>query len=469
MDFKFNHFVIFATSISILLIFSLFTHKVFYNLKKEYGNIDLSFDFKPVHLDKTEQPVPQKIKPVSIQKPSKISTKKPIVDKKVEQPPIVKKTVDAPQVAQPPVDSKTAAVPQSLQKSFWNSLVNVPSILTAKSSREVTNINYTSTPATILSQSSPSTTLTNTPVQNITTTPYLTTKLPESIFLGEVKIIQPIFIGDITIIVEPTKIALTKKMKLIIENEIYVIKDVAIKTTFFFNAAYITLDRPVHVNVNKETNLKLLSPDVVIDAKLTITSSDITTTPSTTSLTTTPLSSNYSTTPSGTSTSLTTTPLSSNTTPTSVNTTTAKPSRKSYLLHLLSEGVRTNENLMFEHDNASFIVNEIKTTENFSNSNDIIEGAGPIEVVISGTDPNPTIKAPFYNQIKCDSSVKTTPNKTSSTDVYNENNYNNSILYINDCLGYPIKSAFIGNGKLLIVLNTNDDTFLSRSYYRLVI
>jgi hypothetical protein len=53
MDFKFNHFLVFAISISILISFSVIAHRVFRNLKKEYGDIDVSFDFKPVHLEKS--------------------------------------------------------------------------------------------------------------------------------------------------------------------------------------------------------------------------------------------------------------------------------------------------------------------------------------------------------------------------------------------------------------------------------
>jgi hypothetical protein len=120
-----------------------------------------------------------------------------------------------------------------------------------------------------------------------------------------------------------------------------------------------------------------------------------------------------------------------------------------------------------------------KNTESFGQET-LLEGA---EVIFSGKDPFPDVKSPITpmaqptaikdgsNKITCAPSgnrafIATT--KAPVTESSAEKN-KNSILYVSDCVGYPISSAFFKNNNLIITLDTNDDSTLYSGYYKLVL
>jgi hypothetical protein len=123
----------------------------------------------------------------------------------------------------------------------------------------------------------------------------------------------------------------------------------------------------------------------------------------------------------------------------------------------------------------------VSATQNDAESFGLIEGA---EVIFSGNDPFPNAKSPITpvaqpavpekygsNKITCAPSANraliatTKPRVTERSAQQNKS----SVLYVSDCVGYPISSAFFKNGSLIITLDTNDDSTLYSGYYKLVL
>jgi hypothetical protein len=274
MDFKFNHFVIFATSISLLILVSLFYNNVFSYLKKEYGTTDVSFDFKPFDLrdsgggQEVRSNVPVGTDNAAIEKPSRDG--RPQNDAPTSQDAPTSEDAptrdDAPASEDPPEKDEKGDVESDntyrtgRTKGFWNTTLEMPSFLTSRSSRETTNVGYTSTPTPTLFSTSPVTTLISTTMSRLTTPPSLATTLRESSTLGKVKVTENIYAEDTVIVLDSTKTPLTKGMRLLINDDVYTIMDVKTNSSWFTSALKVTLDRPTTENVEKGAMLKIVTP-----------------------------------------------------------------------------------------------------------------------------------------------------------------------------------------------------------------
>ena len=123
----------------------------------------------------------------------------------------------------------------------------------------------------------------------------------------------------------------------------------------------------------------------------------------------------------------------------------------------------------------------VSATQNNAESFGLIEGA---EVIFSGNDPFPDAKSPITpvaqpaapekygsNKITCAPSANRALIATTKPVVTERSVQQNksSVLYVSDCVGYPISSAFFKNGSLIITLDTNDDSTLYSGYYKLAL
>jgi len=131
-------------------------------------------------------------------------------------------------------------------------------------------------------------------------------------------------------------------------------------------------------------------------------------------------------------------------------------------------------------DGTWIVVSSLQTnTESFGRET-LLEGA---EVIFSGKDPCPDVKSPITpvaqpaaikdgsNKITCAPSGNRAFIATTKAPVTESSagNNKNSILYVSDCVGYPVSSAFFKNNNLIITLDTNDDSILYSGYYKLVL
>jgi hypothetical protein len=211
MDSKFTQFVVFATSIIILILISLFSHNVYYYITGQ----------KPIIVDDTTY----------LEDTPGIAYNR---HKASEQGQHQEKD----QGKNKSKEVKTEYTEE--KKKSWLSMLYIPSFITTMSSRNVPVTTYKA--GANFTSNKPITTLTSTSYEKISSTPSITKTLPNLTYLGTVRTLENINIGDNKIILDNSKIALINGMQLIIDNKNYTITDVSIVTSWFITAIQVLLD-----------------------------------------------------------------------------------------------------------------------------------------------------------------------------------------------------------------------------------
>jgi hypothetical protein len=93
--------------------------------------------------------------------------------------------------------------------------------------------------------------------------------------------------------------------------------------------------------------------------------------------------------------------------------------------------------------------------------------------VINNPTPTPTSTRNVSNQITCAPVTTSNPannmGENVTTTLVPQGKSTGSVLYVSDCVGYPIGDVLFKNDTLIIELDTSDDTLLYSGYYKLVI
>ena len=93
--------------------------------------------------------------------------------------------------------------------------------------------------------------------------------------------------------------------------------------------------------------------------------------------------------------------------------------------------------------------------------------------MINNPTPTPTSTRNVSNQITCAPATTSAPvnkmGENSTTTLAPRDKSTGSVLYVSDCVGYPVGDVLFKNDTLIIELDTSDDTLLYSGYYKLVI
>jgi hypothetical protein len=361
MSLKFNQFIVFAISIIILILISLFSHNVYYYITGQ----------KPIIVDDTTylEDTPgiaynrQQASEQGHLDHSEDSGKGDTTGQHEEKDQGKNKSKEV----------KTEYTEE--KKKSWLSMLYIPSFITTMSSRNVPVSTYKA--GANFTSNKPITTLTSTSYKNISSTPSITKTLPNLTYLGTVRTLENINIGEKKIILDNSKIALINGMQLLIDNKIYTITDVSIVSSWFIKAIQVILDTSCTSYIPSNTYLKVLSSNI--------------------SLTTTNSSSSNITSYGPSSSKITSYgPSSSKITsygPSSSIITTKIPSPKAFILHL-SKATVTNGKLSFNAsvnittDTLKQISKDIVTTDEpfeIKNREEIIFTKGATEAVNIGS------------------------------------------------------------------------------------
>jgi YVTN family beta-propeller protein len=361
MSLKFNQFIVFATSIIILILISLFSHNVYYYITGQ----------KPIIVDDTTylEDTPgiaynrHKASEQGHLDHSEDSGKGDTTGQHQEKDQGKNKSKEV----------KTEYTEE--KKKSWLSMLYIPSFITTMSSRNVPVTTYKA--GANFTSNKPITTLTSTSYEKISSTPSITKTLPNLTYLGTVRTLENINIGDNKIILDNSKIALINGMQLIIDNKNYTITDVSIVTSWFIKAIQVVLDTPCTSYIPSNTYLKVLSSNTSLTTTNSSSSTITSYGPSSSTITSYGPSSSTITSYGPSSSTITSYgPSSSSITsygPSSSIITTKIPSPKAFILHL-SKATVTNGKLSF---NASVNI----TTDTLKQiSKDIVTTDEPFEI-----------------------------------------------------------------------------------------
>jgi hypothetical protein len=99
-----------------------------------------------------------------------------------------------------------------------------------------------------------------TPVSSIVSSGTLNNTLPISSYLGKVRVINDISIGDSTATLDSARVPLNTGMQLVIDNDNYNITNVTMVSNWFTSALRVTLDKGSRIFVARDTYLTVLTP-----------------------------------------------------------------------------------------------------------------------------------------------------------------------------------------------------------------
>jgi len=297
------------------------------------------------------------------------------------------------------------------------------------------------------------------PTSNVSKTPSLSTTLPSSSNLGKIRVIDDIDIGDTQIFLDSSKMSLTEKMQIVINNKNFTMSNVKTMNSFFYNFYSVNLDSPSPIFVAKDTYLQVLSPS----------NSKNTATPNSSLTQTGSKGSSYSTYGTTPSNSLFRSDANGK----------IIPLQQNFILHLPTPTAYNDIILIYPALNITEdMLKSIAVMINTTNEPFSVMGDSNIEGLDtptpSGTPtptPTPTI-TPTPTSIpssgKRPVSVNTKlvtcgplPTRTGATGL--------SVFYVADCVGYNIKMAFYKFGVLILELDTDATDMLHSGYYKLTI